>query len=167
MNTKETAQTIESVSYDALRTGRVWEFLPESEDRDETWIQPVRDIPVTDLSGRLVATEILLANGQKKLALIGNIDLRDPSKNDHFLMLSIVLPTGLRFHLARYHDPTYEAEGPSGLAAFLGLKMGEVFPINYDISSVAKGVSACIKGSILAEPTSRLSRAELIALAVG
>jgi len=160
-------QPIDSVSYDAFKKGGVWEFLPESQDRDETWIRPVPRVPVKDLSGRLVATEVVLANGRKELALLGNVDLENPKQNEHFLTISIVYPSGSRFHLARYHDPTYKKEGPGGLAKFLGLKTDEVFPIHYDISSMARGLSVCVSGTIRQKPRAQLSRAELIALAVG
>jgi hypothetical protein len=158
---------IGELPYAALVEYPVWEFMPESADRDETWVRPVPRLPVRSLSGRVVATQVLLANGQSVLALIGNLELEDPAQNDHFLSLSIVKPNGERFHLARYHDTTYKREGPKALAQFLGLSLKEVFPIEYDISSVAKGAAASVKGVFSLKPRARLSRAELIALAVG
>ena len=70
------------------------------------------------------------------------------------------------FDLARYHDPDYERRGPRAAADFLGLPLGAVFPISYDISHLALGSRNCLIGQIPAELGERLTRAELIAMAV-
>ncbi|MCV2366472.1 hypothetical protein LNV23_23865 [Paucibacter sp. DJ1R-11] len=86
--------------------------------------------------------------------------------NEHFLTLSIVKPSGERFHLARYHDIAYNSSGPDALATFVGLKVDDVFPIEYDIATIASGVPSCLRGSLHSQPNVRLSRAELIAMAI-
>jgi hypothetical protein len=68
--------------------------------------------------------------------------------------------------LARYFDVDYERRGPQQLADFLGLEICEVFPISYDISFVAIGENAVLKGSIPAEPEVKLSKSEIIRLSI-
>ena len=68
--------------------------------------------------------------------------------------------------LSRYFDVDYSENGPEALARFLGLDVDEVFPISYDITRYADGNRASLVGSILKEPREKLTRAQLIALAV-
>jgi hypothetical protein len=56
--------------------------------------------------------------------------------------------------------------GPEALAQFLGLEVDEVFPISYGIRSAVKGDEAVLQGQIRKAPRERLSRAEIIAIAV-
>jgi hypothetical protein len=163
---KSLAYPVGEIPYIQLAEHRVWEFMPESAERDETWVRPVSRLPVHSLSGRIVVSSVRLANGEEVLALIGNVELNDPAKNDHFLSLCVLKPSGERFHLARYHDVAYKREGPEALAEFLGLSLEEVFPIEYDLSSIARGEPESVKGIIPLKPRVRLSRSELIALAV-
>src|SRR5687768_12561741 len=100
--------------------------------------RPVRRTPVAKLTGKMVASRVTLANGHKPWALIGNVDLNNPELTKHFVSLSIE-NEGLWFHLARYHDHDYAARGPQQLAAFLGLPVGAVFPISYDVSDEVTG----------------------------
>ena len=83
----------------------------------------------------------------------------------HFLSLSVP-SQGEWFHLARYHDSDYAENGPVALAQLLGLTVAEVFPITYDLTSYVSGEASALKGTILAEPRERLSRDEIISLAV-
>lgn len=157
---------VDEVTAVLLKKHPVWEFVPESVYRDETYVKPVDRLPVRTLRNRLVATRVTLANGESVLALLGNIDLRDPHPTEHFLTLSVFNDAGKRFHLARYHDADFKTRGPKQLAKFLGLTTSETFPISYDISSVARGSKSCSRGAILATPTSRLTRKQLIELAL-
>jgi hypothetical protein len=49
----------------------------------------------------------------------------------------------------------------------LGLSVDDVFPIAFDVSSVVREDKDAAMGRILAEPEERLTRAEMVALAVG
>lgn len=149
-----------------LKKHPVWEFAPESDDRDETYVMAVDRLPVRTLRNRLVATNVTLASGQSVLALLGNIDLRDPSSNAHFLTLAVYNGSGRRFELARYHDVDFRTRGPRKLAEFLRLKVSDVFPISYDISSMARGVELCRKSVIEEKPSERLTHKQLMALAL-
>jgi len=151
---------------ESLRRAAVWEYTNDDTDEaGELLVRPVSERPVRDTRNRVVGTEVHLADGTVVSAMLSNIDPRDATGTRHFLTAS--LWTGDRwFHLARYHDITYEREGPRALAAALGQPVGEVFPITYDLTGLVRGDAAALRGTIVAEPTERLSRAELIARAV-
>jgi hypothetical protein len=161
------AKPIEKISYTKLLEHPVWEFVPESENHDETWARPVKNLPVCSLTGRFVASRVKLANGQFELAILGNIEINDPKQNEHFLCLGVVKPNGQSFDLARYHDVNYDRSGPIALGHFLNLPIEAVFPIEYDISAVVQGLAESLSGIIQKDPAVRLSQDELIAMAVG
>ena len=142
----------------------VWSFA-RGQRGDETRLRPVARVPVSDLRGKLVATRVVLANGHRPWALVGNIDVTNVRLTKHFVTASVE-HEGRWFHLARYHDIDYAERGPRALAAHLGLQVEEVFPIAYDVSGSLRGGVESTVGRILAEPDERLSRTEIIALAV-
>ena len=163
---KKRGTPIERITPELLRGAPVWEYLPESPTRDEMWVAPVQALPVKSLDGRVVGTEITLAGGETRLGLLGNVSLTEPTLNEQFLTLSVWSETGKRFDLARYHDVDYSRRGPTEFAAFLALPLASVFPIRYDISVVALGSPTCVRGQIPFEPRSKLSRTELVTLAI-
>jgi hypothetical protein len=109
--------------------------------------------------------KVRLANDAEVWALIENVDATDPRRTQHFLSLSI-FRDGQCFTLARYHDVDADKRGPQALAAFLALPIDRVFPISYDVSRFSKGNPAALTGRIEKEPREKLTRPELIALAV-
>ena len=143
----------------------VWRFT-DSDTPDETYMTPVRRLPARRLDGCILATPIRLANGTVLTGVLGNLDPASPRLNQHFLELSVFRSDGEQFYLARYHDFDAVERGPAALAAFLGLPLDAVFPIAYDVSSVVAGPPESLCCTITAEPRERLSRAELIALAI-
>ena len=128
-------------------------------------MRAVKKVPVRSLTGKLIATPVRLANGTGVWALLGNIDASSPRLTEHFLTVSIERK-GKWFTLARYHDFDYDKHGPNALARFLGLKVGDVFPSSFDVRDHAQGDPAGLRGVVREEPTERLSRAEIIAMAV-
>ncbi len=52
------------------------------------------------------------------------------------------------FILVRPHVGGYDTHGPAALAEFLGLGVNDLFPITYDISDVADGLEAVVKGTV-------------------
>jgi hypothetical protein len=131
----------------------VWEYDLGAENvpgRDETWVVPVTELPVTSLSGRVVGVALRLG-GRTEVGLLGNIDLGSPQATQEFAALS-VWRDGTWFHLARYFDPDRDQRGPAQLAEFLGLSIAEVFPIPYDLSEIADGHPEVVRGCIDAEP---------------
>lgn len=147
-----------------LEKYRVWQFATNN-PVDETAVRPIKQLPVATLSGKLAGTRVLLANGERLWALIGNLDVNNAHMNEHFVTLSIERD-GRWFHLARYHDPDYDERGPEGLAKFLGLTVDDVFPVLYDVRDYVKGNPPVLAGSVPKEPKVRLTRSQLIAMAV-
>lgn len=155
---------IEALEESDLQAHAVWQYA-NVDGANETLVRPIRRLPVTRLSGRVVATRVRLANGTCVWGLLGNIDETNPRLTEHFLTLS-VLQDKRWFTLARYHDFDHTENGPDALARFLGLPVDEVFPIAYDIRQHVKADPAALAGLIPKEPRERLLRSELIALAV-
>ncbi len=155
----------ETLTVSDLAAHPVWKF----ENRDElgeTCARAIQELPVQSLSGMLVGTQVCLANGTRRWALLGNIHVDDPRLNELFLAASID-QGGKWFHLARYFDTGYSTtRGPVGLSQFLGLQIDEIFPISFDLRPYSKGDPTVLVGSILKEPRERLPRNEITALAV-
>jgi hypothetical protein len=160
----ENMKPVDSLRVLDLKAYPVWQYV-NREGSDETAVRPVKQVPVTHLSGKVVGTQVLLANGQRVWALIGNVDASNARLTEHFLTLSVERD-GRWFTLSRYHDFDYAENGPEALARFLGAQVDDVFPIVYDIRQYAKGDAAALAGQIRQEPRERLSRAEIIAMAV-
>jgi hypothetical protein len=155
---------LENLTRDDLQIHAVWQFM-NVDDKGETLVRPIARIPVGDLSGKLVGTQVHLANSTRVWALLGNVDVRNPRLTEHFLTISLER-NGKWFALARYHDFDYLQRGPNALADFLKLRVDHVFPISFDLTQYAKGDAAVLAGEIPILPREQLSRAEIIALAV-
>jgi hypothetical protein len=110
-------------------------------------------------------TEVKLANGGSCWATICNVDVTNARLTEHFLTLSVIRD-GRWFHLARYHDFDHAERGPEALARFLELPVDQVFPITCDVTRYARGDAAALHGQIRKAPRERLTRSEVIALAV-
>jgi hypothetical protein len=156
---------VEALTPTDLARFPVWEFVNDDSQADETYVRPLSELPVDSLDGRIVATEVTLRNGKRFLALVGNADVASPRLTRHFLTFSLYIDDAW-FHLARYHDFDVEERGAVALARRLGMPLSDVFPITYDLSQIAIGDPGVVRGTVLAEPSERLSRSELIALAV-
>ena|ERR1700722_18192250 len=160
----EHVKPVESLSVADLKAAPVWQYA-NRDGAGEMVVRAVKKIPVNDLTGRLIGTQVQLANGTQAWALIGNLDSRNPRLTEHFLTLSIE-HAGRWFSLARYHDFDYADRGPEALSRFLGMTVDEIFPISFDVQRYAEGDPEALKGSIRKEPREKLSRAEIIAMAV-
>jgi hypothetical protein len=163
MSTRE-AKPILSLQISDLEKHPVWQFVTNDE-ADETAVRPVKRLPVSSLLGKVVGSRVRLANGNYVWALIGNLDTKNARMNEHFVTL-IFERNGEWFELERYFDPKYRQRGPTALARFLGLSVDDIFPISYDLRKHVKGNPAALSGSVLREPRVRLTRQELIAMAV-
>lgn len=142
----------------------VWGYADDDTGSD-TSVEPVSPLPVSSLMSRLVGTKVKLANGSEVWGLLGNINTKNERRNKHFATL--VVYNGKRsFRLARYHDCDYGQRGPKELAAFLHLDVDDVFPIKYDLRPFANGPRDALQGTIEKEPSERLTRSEIIAMAV-
>lgn len=155
---------VECLTVADLRAWPVWQYT-NRDASGETLVGPVKRIPVATLAGKEVGVQVQLSNRNEVWALIGNVDVHDPRLTEHFLTLSVERDRKW-FSLARYHDFDYCERGPDALAAFLDLPVDEVFPISYDIRRYVQGDPAALSGKIFKEPRERLTRSEIIALAV-
>ena len=160
----EDVKSVGALTVADLQAAPVWQYT-NRDGAGETMVRSVRRVPVKNLTGKLIGTEVRLANGTKAWALIGNIDARSPRITEHLVTLSIEY-AGRWFSLARYHDFNYADRGAEALSRFLGLAVDEIFPISFDVQQYAEGDPEALKGSIRKEPRERLSRAEIIAIAV-
>lgn len=160
----ENLKPVDCLQVADLRACPVWQYA-NREGFDETLVRPAKRVPTASLAGKVVGTEVVLANGRRIWALIGNVDTTNARLTKHFLTLTVERD-GRWFTLARYHDFDYSDKGPEALATFLKLPLDQVFPISYDIRQYAKGDIAVLIGQIHKEPQERLSRAEIISLAV-
>ncbi len=145
----------------------VWEYnlSHEGELPDETFVQPIYVLPVEHLDNRVIGTQVTLANGERFWSIISNVDVQNAEVTEQFLKVGLDRG-GERFFLARYFDLNHTECGPHALAEFLELPVAEVFPISYDLTHHVIGDAAILKGQILEAPRVRLSRDQIIALAV-
>lgn len=158
------AKRVEELQIADFMAYPVWHYINRDE-LGETSVQPVKEIPVANLIGKIIGTQIRLANGDTLWALIGNVNADNSRVTEHFLTLSI--ERGRKwFALARYFDFNCTTHGPEALANFLALNVNQVFPISYDITRFARGDQSALSGQILKEPRERLTHAELIEMAV-
>jgi len=155
---------VELLQIEDLERFPVWTFI-NNDLKGETLVKSVKKIPVKSLTGKLVGLKVTLADNTKAWAIIGNVNVNNPVLTKHFL--SISLYNNLKwFHLSRYHDFDYKKNGPAALGKFLLTAVDEIFPISYDLRPYSIGDEKALVGKILKEPEVKLSRAEIIALAV-
>jgi hypothetical protein len=148
-----------------FREHPVWEFTNEDLDGDFA-VRPVRRVPVNSLEGRIVGTQVRLADGTRVWAMLSNVDVTNPEGTRHYLTIGLQR-NGRWFPMARYHDPDWDTTGaPHAVASFLGKNIDDVFPISYDLRAIALGDTASLVGTVEANPKPRLTRRELIARAV-
>lgn len=158
------SKPIDNLDATDLERYPVWQYA-NSDQLGETVVQPVKRVPVINLSNKVVGDYVHFANDADVLGLLGNFDVKNAKLTKHFLTLSI-WNNGKWYCLPRYHDFDYSERGPAELAALLKLSVDEIFPISFDIRRFSKGNEAVLAGQILKDPLERLSRAEIIALAV-
>lgn len=157
--------SIDQLSEEALDRFPLWEFVDPRGDEPSVVVAPVQCTSVKSFSNRVAACFAVLRNGAKIRALVGNIDTTNERAMQHFLTLSLRVGRAW-VHLARYHDVDYDEHGPEALAKQLGLSIEEVFPIEVDLRALHVDRAPCLRRSITAAPASRLSTAELVALAL-
>jgi hypothetical protein len=148
-----------------FRAHPVWRFTG-SDKSGETLVTPIKRLPVKSLSGSIVGCEVKLASGEKIVAMLGNIHADNARLTEHFMTLSVLRVDGEVFHLARYHDFDFNERGPAALAEFLKMKKENIFPIAWDIRHLVNGEKNALHGILEEIPRERLTRAQIIALAV-
>ena len=157
-------KNVQSLTAEDFQSHPIWQY--ENNDRSgESLVRPIVKIPVKNLTGKIIGIQIRLADGTFAWVLAGNIIVDNARLTSHFLTISVE-HKGRWFNLARYHDHDILERGPMALAAFLGKKVDEVFPFLLDIRPFVQGSSPTLVLEICREPHERLTRAEVIALAV-
>ena len=157
-------QLVTKLRPDDLKVHPIWRFVADDEP-NETYVLPARARRVTRLTGKIVGTEVTLADGSRRWALLSNVDSDNPKSLEHFITLSLFVGRGW-FHLARYHDIDATRRGPRVLAVALRRPIGKVFPISYDLRPYVRNAPPWLKGAIHSSPRHRLTRAQIISLAV-
>lgn len=134
----------------------IWRFVYDEEKYpDETYVTPIKYIPVKSLDGKIVGVKVRLHNGMEVWGILSNIEPFNRRMNEQFLSLSVER-NGEWFHLARYHDVDYERCGPKQLADFLGLTVEDIFPISYDLVFTHIKHPPLLRGQIPVEPAEKL-----------
>lgn len=158
-------RSVDSLTREDFIASPVWRFT-HSRSSTVVEVAPVRRLPVKQATGYVVGCSLRLANRTVLSGFLGNLDTSNVRLTQHVLTVSVFREDGAVFHLARYHDFDATERGPLALASFLGLPLEAVFPIEYDVGKAIAGPAEILRGAIPAEPKERLSRAEVIALAV-
>jgi hypothetical protein len=145
----------------------VWEFVNDDEHpAGDTAMRPVEKLPVDGFDGRLFGTRVTLADGSRLPSAISNLGFGPKKYRHHFRSLTL-FARGRRFHLANYFQLWYDTEGPDALAAFLKKERDDVFPIEYDLSTLAVGPADIVRGVFRAEVSDPIPQAQLMKLLVG
>ena len=145
----------------------VWEFLNDDEHpAGDTAMRPVEKLPVDRFEGRLFGTIVTLADGSHLPAAISDLAFGPKKYRHHFRSLTL-FAKGRRFHLAKYFQVWYDDEGPDALAAFLKKKRADVFPISYDLSTLARGPADVVRGVFETKISNPMPRDQLMKILVG
>src|SRR5688572_12613425 len=103
MTRAKNLKPVDALEISDFKAHPVWDFTTDDEtddeEVDETWVRPVRRIPVKDLDGKVVGTQVRLANGGLVWGLLGGVDVNDSRATKHFLGLT-VFDKERRFYLA-------------------------------------------------------------------
>ena len=158
------AKSFSALTVDDIKECPTWRFTNSSPD-DELEIEPVYDRPCTDTRGLIVGCQVGCADGSDVWALLQNVDPFRPERNEHFLTATIDCHDRW-FSLARYHDIDVDERGPVALAGVVGKQLVQLFPMSFDIRKEVGFDAPGLVGAIDAEPRTRLSRKEIISLAV-
>lgn len=108
---QSSSKAFADLTADDLVATRVWRHKSEDlllPEEDESWVEPVTDLPVTDAFDHYFAASARLANGMREVVLIGktepaNIALSE--KNQWFVFFR-----GVRTHLWTNDPPWYTPE---------------------------------------------------------
>ncbi|HEX4141255.1 MAG TPA: hypothetical protein VHY09_12970 [Candidatus Methylacidiphilales bacterium] len=156
----------------------VWTFDLDNESapgRDETWMVPAKKLPVSDLRNCGCRANARLASGREIDAVLWNIRLQsDPKEEElwkNFARLQISKGSSPFVPKLQYsvwvRDRWWVSENDGGfmslvdfkkrnasdMANALGETLDEIFPISYDISALASGPAAVVKGKIFGPKT--------------
>jgi hypothetical protein len=83
----EELKPVETLTVADLLINPVWQFA-NHDDLDEALVCPFKMLPAHDLAGKVIGTQVRLANGASVWAVLGNIDAGSPRKTEHLLSVS-------------------------------------------------------------------------------
>ena len=155
------AKPCDELTISDLKRNPVWQFDLHNEwrsGRDETWVKPVKRLPVSDLSNRVIGTEAWTVCGKPLFFVMGNIFLDDPKKTEQSLWMKALKGHSERFFLQLSRSSGAKSNAAEVFAGMLGLEVHEVFPIEYDISALAIGLESVTKGRISKERVEKVIR---------
>jgi hypothetical protein len=145
-----------------LKSTFVW--VGSTSDRDETSIRPATRSSLKSIEGKIVACSFRLNNGAELVGVMSNLT-NNVSRNAHLANAALLIE-GKWFFLARYHDAEFKTHGPAVVALRLKLPLGKIFPITYEVLHRFNPPSAAQRGVIHAKPKNKLTRKQIIELAV-
>lgn len=126
-------------------------------------IAPVESLPPKTMQSIVVGTEVQLADGCRKWAILQNLSLAGQKVNDHLLNITLDVD-GSWFPLARYHDPWNETYGTKKLAELLDRKLDEIFPIKYDFRREIKSDNQAFVGEVKLKPNTVFTSDQIMQL---
>lgn len=144
----------------------VWRY--SDDEFGELVVEPIGSYPVQTLENSVVGVRATFANGLKLWVLFANFDLNDVKKNRHFLSVTFFDDEEQIYTFPRYFDVGFDSAIQTELSDILQMGVEDIFPISYDLTSIASGDPSILLGSFRLVPeTERLTETELIELAVG
>ena len=117
-----TLKRIDLLTPSDLAVSLIWKYT-NRDGASELFVATIATIPVKDLNGKVIGSQVRLANGSQRWSLIGNVDTTNSRFTEHLLTLPVE-SDGKWFHLARYHDHDYVDRGPEALRFLLGCGSG-------------------------------------------
>jgi hypothetical protein len=79
-------KTAESLTLEDIKSFPVWRFTNHHEESlDETAVVPVKRLPVSNLSNKIVGTLVTLSNFDQLWAILGNIKTNDVRLTEQFI----------------------------------------------------------------------------------
>jgi hypothetical protein len=73
----ENIKPVESLTVADLEANPVWQYT-NSDGGGETFVRPVKKVPVKSLTSKVIGARVRLANGSQVWALIENLDVANP-----------------------------------------------------------------------------------------
>ncbi len=155
----------EDLRPDDFKIYPLWRYLNKDE-MGETMAAPLKKLPAKSADECLTGIEVRLASGKMIWALICNVSGDDAYATKHLMNISF-FEDGKVFHLARYHDACRDIYGPEALSKFLGMKIDDVFPIQYDLRALfSAGDPSALAGTIDKDPAEMLNKRQILDLIV-
>lgn len=132
---------------------------------DESWVEPVTELPISDAFDHYFAVAVTLADGTTEKALVGKTEPSSPQINEKNQLF--VFFRGTHQHQWTNSPPWFKPEiaDPAALAALLGRAVDEVFPFTYDLNSQLVGHPNVLRRSVVPIAIARTSDAVEVALA--